>query len=107
MTKQKTQNEPFALKKYSSQQLKDALRKMYLIRKFEEGAENCYTRGLIHGTMHLSIGQETSAVGSRLLQMIRLPLLTEGTVIALLRVQTFHECLLNFSVKKLVTYITL
>lgn len=64
MAKQKTQNEPFALKKYSSEQLKGALRKMYLIRKFEEGAENCYTRGLIHGTMHLSIGQETSAVGS-------------------------------------------
>ena len=64
MAKQKTQNEPFALKKYSREQLKDALRKMYLIRKFEEGAENCYTRGLIHGTMHLSIGQEASAVGS-------------------------------------------
>jgi pyruvate dehydrogenase E1 component alpha subunit len=64
MAKQKTPNEPFVLKKYSSEQLKGALRKMYLIRKFEEGAENCYTRGLIHGTMHLSIGQETSAVGS-------------------------------------------
>jgi pyruvate dehydrogenase E1 component alpha subunit len=64
MAKQKTQNVPFALRKYSGEQLKGALRKMYLIRKFEEGAENCYTRGLIHGTMHLSIGQETSAVGS-------------------------------------------
>lgn len=64
MAKQKIQNEPFALKKYSGEQLIEALRKMYLIRKFEEGAENCYTRGLIHGTMHLSIGQETSAVGS-------------------------------------------
>ncbi|MDC0116212.1 thiamine pyrophosphate-dependent dehydrogenase E1 component subunit alpha [Octadecabacter sp.] len=37
---------------------------MMLIRKFEEGAEDSYTRGLIHGTMHLSIGQEASAVGS-------------------------------------------
>lgn len=64
MAKQEIQNEPFALKKYSGEQLIKALRKMYLIRKFEEGAENCYTRGLIHGTMHLSIGQETSAVGS-------------------------------------------
>lgn len=64
MAKQKTQNVPFALKKYSGAQLREALRKMYLIRKFEEGAENCYTRGLIHGTMHLSIGQEASAVGS-------------------------------------------
>ncbi|MFT3989528.1 thiamine pyrophosphate-dependent dehydrogenase E1 component subunit alpha [Aestuariivirga sp.] len=45
-------------------QLKEALRRMYLIRRFEEGAEEAYMRGLIHGTMHLSIGQEASAVGS-------------------------------------------
>ncbi|MEM9583522.1 MAG: thiamine pyrophosphate-dependent dehydrogenase E1 component subunit alpha [Pseudomonadota bacterium] len=64
MAKQKTKNEPFALMKYSPDQLKDALRKMHLIRKFEEGAEDSYMRGLIHGTMHLSIGQECSAVGS-------------------------------------------
>jgi pyruvate dehydrogenase E1 component alpha subunit len=44
--------------------LADALRRMYLIRRFEEGAEDAYTRGLIHGTMHLSIGQEASAVGT-------------------------------------------
>jgi acetoin:2,6-dichlorophenolindophenol oxidoreductase subunit alpha len=44
--------------------LRDALRRMYLIRRFEEGAEDAYTRGLIHGTMHLSIGQEASAVGT-------------------------------------------
>jgi acetoin:2,6-dichlorophenolindophenol oxidoreductase subunit alpha len=43
--------------------LREALRKMYLIRRFEEGAEEAYMRGLIHGTMHLSIGQEASAVG--------------------------------------------
>lgn len=45
-------------------QLKEALRRMCLIRRFEEGAEEAYMRGLIHGTMHLSIGQEASAVGS-------------------------------------------
>ena len=44
-------------------QLREALRKMYLIRRFEEGAEESYMRGLIHGTMHLSIGQEAVAVG--------------------------------------------
>jgi acetoin:2,6-dichlorophenolindophenol oxidoreductase subunit alpha len=44
--------------------LAEALRRMYLIRRFEEGAEDAYTRGLIHGTMHLSIGQEASAVGT-------------------------------------------
>ncbi len=64
MANQMTENEPFALKRFSPEQLRDALRKMHLIRKFEEGAEDCYTRGMIHGTMHLSIGQECSAVGS-------------------------------------------
>ncbi len=44
--------------------LREALRRMHLIRKFEEEAENSYMRGLIHGTMHLSIGQEASAVGT-------------------------------------------
>ena len=43
--------------------LREALKKMHLIRRFEEGAEQAYMRGLIHGTMHLSIGQEASAVG--------------------------------------------
>lgn len=57
-------NVPFAIRHYSPDQLREALRKMMLIRRFEEGAEESYTRGLIHGTMHLSIGQEASAVGS-------------------------------------------
>lgn len=43
-----------------------ALTRMHLIRKFEEAAEASYMRGLIHGTMHLSIGQEASAVGTTL-----------------------------------------
>ena len=50
--------------KYNAAELKEALRRMYLIRRFEEGAEEAYMRGLIHGTMHLSIGQEASAVGA-------------------------------------------
>ncbi|KIT17451.1 thiamine pyrophosphate-dependent dehydrogenase E1 component subunit alpha [Jannaschia aquimarina] len=57
-------NVPFAIATYDPDRLRAALRKMYLIRKFEEGAEDSYTRGLIHGTMHLSIGQEASAVAS-------------------------------------------
>ncbi|WP_416881645.1 thiamine pyrophosphate-dependent dehydrogenase E1 component subunit alpha [Marivita sp.] len=57
-------NVPYAISRYSAEDLKEALKKMYLIRKFEEGAEDSYMRGLIHGTMHLSIGQEASAVGS-------------------------------------------
>jgi pyruvate dehydrogenase E1 component alpha subunit len=44
--------------------LREALLKMHLIRRFEETAEASYARGLVHGTMHLSIGQEASAVGA-------------------------------------------
>jgi len=44
--------------------LRGYLHQMYLIRLFEEQAEQLYIRGLIHGTMHLSIGQEASAVGA-------------------------------------------
>ncbi len=40
------------------------LQKMCEIRYFEEKAEDLYIRGLVHGTMHLSIGQEASSVGS-------------------------------------------
>lgn len=43
---------------------KEALRKMYLIRAFEEMAEKLYGMGKIHGTMHLSIGMEASATGA-------------------------------------------
>ena len=57
-------NIPHAIRAYSPERLRDALAKMYLIRKFEEGAEASYMRGLVHGTMHLSIGQEASAVAS-------------------------------------------
>ena len=57
-------NIPFAIRTYAPEKLKQAMRKMYLIRKFEEGAEDSYTRGLIHGTMHLCIGQEASSVGT-------------------------------------------
>lgn len=56
-------NLPFAYRQYSPDELREVLRRMYLIRRFEEGAEDAYMRGLIHGTMHLSIGQEASAVG--------------------------------------------
>ncbi|VDC33638.1 thiamine pyrophosphate-dependent dehydrogenase E1 component subunit alpha [Pseudogemmobacter humi] len=57
-------NRPFAIRQYAPDQLREALRRMYLIRRFEEGAEQSYMRGLIHGTMHLSIGQEASAMAS-------------------------------------------
>jgi len=40
------------------------LDKMLLIRTFEEKAEELYMLGKTHGTMHLSIGQEATAVGA-------------------------------------------
>lgn len=58
-----TDHLPFIFRNFEKEELIDALSKMHQIRLFEEGAEDSYTRGLIHGTMHLSIGQEASAVG--------------------------------------------
>ncbi|MDR3374809.1 MAG: thiamine pyrophosphate-dependent dehydrogenase E1 component subunit alpha [Ancalomicrobiaceae bacterium] len=57
-------NPPRAFSVFSAAELKTALKKMYLIRRFEEAAEEAYQRGLTYGTMHLSIGQEASAVGA-------------------------------------------
>jgi len=37
---------------------RESLRTMWRIRRFEEAVEDLYGRGLMHGTMHLSIGQE-------------------------------------------------
>jgi pyruvate dehydrogenase E1 component alpha subunit len=48
----------------SPERLAWMLQKMCEIRYFEEKAEELYVRGLVHGTMHLSIGQEASSVGS-------------------------------------------
>jgi pyruvate dehydrogenase E1 component alpha subunit len=47
----------------SAEQAHDLLMKMMLIRVFEEKAEELFALGRVHGTMHLSIGQEASAVG--------------------------------------------
>ena len=40
-----------------------ALDVMWRIRLFEEAVDDLFARGLMHGTMHLSIGQEASATG--------------------------------------------
>lgn len=42
----------------------DLLYKMVLTRAFEENAEEMYGLGKVHGTMHLSIGQEAVAAGA-------------------------------------------
>jgi TPP-dependent pyruvate/acetoin dehydrogenase alpha subunit len=46
------------------EQAENYLLQMYQVRAFEEQAEKSYMAGKIHGTMHLSIGQEASAIGS-------------------------------------------
>lgn len=45
-------------------QLLYSLERMYVIRAFEEKAEELYGLGKTHGTMHLSIGQEGTALGA-------------------------------------------
>jgi TPP-dependent pyruvate/acetoin dehydrogenase alpha subunit len=57
-TRQKT------AKSFPKEKLVGMLRNMFLTRYFEENAEELYTRGLVHGTMHLSIGMEASPIGS-------------------------------------------
>lgn len=48
----------------SSKELaRHALLYMWRIRKFEEAVEDLFGRGMMHGTMHLSIGQEASPTG--------------------------------------------
>jgi len=58
-----TLNRPRVYDRLSVAAVRDALRKMHLIRRFEESAEDAYVRGQSYGTMHLSIGQEATAVG--------------------------------------------
>jgi pyruvate dehydrogenase E1 component alpha subunit len=50
--------------KLTKKDARNMLRQMYLTRAFEEQAEKSYMEGKVHGTMHLSIGQEATAVGS-------------------------------------------
>ncbi|QFU91776.1 thiamine pyrophosphate-dependent dehydrogenase E1 component subunit alpha [Amycolatopsis sp. YIM 10] len=43
---------------------REALVTMWKIRRFEEAVDDLFARGLMHGTMHLSIGQEAVPVGA-------------------------------------------
>jgi len=42
----------------------EAYRKMWLIRLFEEKVDYFFAKGMIHGTTHLCVGQEATAVGT-------------------------------------------
>jgi pyruvate dehydrogenase E1 component alpha subunit len=48
----------------SADDARSTIRTMWRIRRFEEAVDDLFARGLMHGTMHLSIGQEASATGS-------------------------------------------
>jgi pyruvate dehydrogenase E1 component alpha subunit len=48
----------------SHEKLIDLLRQMWLIRLFDEKIEEFFKAGTMHGTTHLSIGQEAAAVGA-------------------------------------------
>ncbi len=47
----------------SPENARETLTTMWSIRRFEEAVDDLFARGLMHGTMHLSIGQEASATG--------------------------------------------
>jgi pyruvate dehydrogenase E1 component alpha subunit len=66
-----TQLSPEAIQRYHEviealgpETLKEMLQTMHTIRAFEERAEQLYNMGKTWGTMHLSIGQEATAVGA-------------------------------------------
>lgn len=48
----------------TSQGASQVLETMWTIRRFEEALEDLYSRGMLHGTNHLSIGQEAVATGA-------------------------------------------
>jgi pyruvate dehydrogenase E1 component alpha subunit len=52
------------LKSLGREEVIHILERMYVIRSFEEKAEELYGLGKTHGTMHLSIGQEATALGA-------------------------------------------
>jgi TPP-dependent pyruvate/acetoin dehydrogenase alpha subunit len=64
----RTRSEPdrSLLAEIGPERARELLLKMALIRAFEEKAEELYALGRVHGTMHLSIGQEGTAVGASL-----------------------------------------
>src|ERR1700722_20308054 len=57
-------NRPRIYERLTKSDVRSALYKMILIRRFEESAEDAYVRGQSYGTMHLSIGEDAKAVGA-------------------------------------------
>jgi acetoin:2,6-dichlorophenolindophenol oxidoreductase subunit alpha len=48
----------------SKERLHDMYRKMLLARRFEEKVAYFFSRGLVHGTTHLYVGEEATAIGA-------------------------------------------
>jgi len=48
----------------SAEQLRSLLQTMYRIRAFEEKVDELFMRGEVHGTTHLSVGEEATAAGA-------------------------------------------
>jgi TPP-dependent pyruvate/acetoin dehydrogenase alpha subunit len=62
-TKEETFSEKTSRLHLSKEQLLEMYKTMCLIRQFELMADKLYALGKVHGTMHLSAGQEAVAVG--------------------------------------------
>lgn len=52
------------VEKYTKEELIALYRTMVRIRKFEEKAAECFTKGMLAGNIHLSIGQEAAEAGA-------------------------------------------
>ena len=52
------------LARIGPEKAREMLYRMMLTRAFEEKALELYSLGQVHGTMHLSIGQEATAAGA-------------------------------------------
>ncbi len=50
--------------KYSKKFLTEVLHTLYLGRKFEEKVQLLFSKGMVHGTTHLGIGEEATATGT-------------------------------------------
>ncbi|EXX85742.1 pyruvate dehydrogenase [Paenibacillus darwinianus] len=48
----------------SAEKLMELYRQMWLVRYFDEKVDEFFAKGLIHGTTHLCVGQEATAVGA-------------------------------------------
>jgi TPP-dependent pyruvate/acetoin dehydrogenase alpha subunit len=56
--------EPKILTEYSDNLLDEMYRRMFLIRNFEQRVNELFLKGIMPGTIHLSLGQEATTVGA-------------------------------------------